>query len=48
MHLFEIVTSVPAVGPVTATEMILTINEFEDFKNPKKVACYAGVAPFST
>lgn len=44
--LFEIVTSVPGVGPVTATEMILTTNEFEDIKDPKKFACYAGVAPF--
>jgi transposase len=45
-QIFEIVTSVPGVGPVTATEMILTTNEFEDFKDPKKFACYAGVAPF--
>lgn len=45
-RVFEIVTSVPGVGPVTATEMILTTNEFKDFKDPKKFACYAGVAPF--
>jgi transposase len=45
-EIFEIVTSVPGVGPVTATEMILTTGEFEDFKEPKKFACYAGVAPF--
>lgn len=45
-QIFEIVTSVPGVGPVTATEMILTTNEFEDVKDPKKFACYAGVAPF--
>lgn len=45
-QIFEIVTSVPGVGPVTATEMILTTNEFEDIKDPKKFACYAGVAPF--
>ena len=44
--IFEIVTSVPGVGPVTATEMILTTNEFEDIKDPKKFACYSGVAPF--
>ena len=45
-RLFEIVTSVPGVGPVTATEMILTTNEFQDFKDPKKFACYSGIAPF--
>lgn len=45
-RLFALATSVPGIGPVTATEMILTTNEFEDFKDPKKFACYAGVAPF--
>ena len=45
-RVFALATSVPGIGPVTATEMILTTNEFEDFKDPKKFACYAGVAPF--
>lgn len=45
-HLFEIVTSIPGIGPVTATEMLVTTNGFENIKDPKKFACYAGVAPF--
>lgn len=45
-HLFEIVTSIPGIGPVTATEILLTTNGFENIKDPKKFACYAGVAPF--
>jgi transposase len=45
-RIFEIVISVPGIGPVTATEMIITTNEFEDIKDPKQFACYAGVAPF--
>ena len=45
-RLFTLATSVPGIGPVTATEMILTTNEFQDFKVPKKFACYSGVAPF--
>lgn len=45
-RLFEIVTSVQGIGKVTATEMIITTNEFKDINDPKKFACYAGVAPF--
>jgi len=42
----EIITSVPGIGPVTATQIILSTNEFKDIRNPKKFACYAGIAPF--
>lgn len=45
-HLFEIVTSIKGVGVSVATEVIITTNEFKDFKDPKKFACYAGVVPF--
>jgi transposase len=45
-HLFGIVTSIPGIGPVTATEIVLTTNEFKNIKDPNKFACYAGVAPF--
>lgn len=45
-QLFEIITSIQGVGSVTATEVIITTNEFKDIKDPKKYACYAGVAPF--
>jgi len=42
----KIITSIPAVGPVTALNIILTTNEFKNINNPKKFACYSGVAPF--
>lgn len=45
-RLFNIVTSVPGVGPVTASKVIALTNEFLDISEPKKFACYAGVAPF--
>ncbi|MEN0054236.1 MAG: IS110 family transposase [Mucilaginibacter sp.] len=45
-RLFEIITSVPSVGPVTAIQIIISTNEFKDISDPKKFACYAGVAPF--
>lgn len=46
-ELFDIITSVPGVGPVTATEVIVSTNEFKDIKEAKKYACYSGIAPFS-
>jgi len=45
-RLFNLVTSVEGIGPVTAREIIMTTNEFKTFTNPKKYACYAGVVPF--
>ena len=45
-RLFGLITSVNGVGKVTATQIILTTNEFKDIKEAKKFACYAGVAPF--
>jgi transposase len=45
-RLFNIVTSVTGVGPVTATELIITTNEFKSITCPKKYACYGGIAPF--
>lgn len=45
-HLFSIVTSIQGIGMITATEIIITTNEFKDISDPKKFACYAGVVPF--
>mgnify|MGYP003575793336 CR=1 FL=1 len=46
-RLFRLVTSVSGVGKVSATQIIITTNEFKDIKEPKKFACYSGVAPFT-
>lgn len=45
-ELMSYITSVPAIGRVTARQIILCTNEFQDINDPKKFACYAGVAPF--
>jgi transposase len=45
-RLYNIVTSVPGIGNVTAVEIIITTNEFKNINCPKKYACYSGVAPF--
>ncbi len=40
------VQSVDGVGIVTAAEMIVTTNEFENYIDAKKLACHCGVVPF--
>ena len=46
-ELFTLITSVPGVGLITATEVIVSTNEFKDIKEAKKYACYSGIAPFA-
>ena len=45
-RLFAVVTSVPGVGMVTAASIVINTNEFKSITEPRKYACYAGVAPF--
>jgi transposase len=45
-HQVKIATSVIGIGPIIATNMIITTNEFNDINEHKKYACYAGIAPF--
>ncbi|PWK72552.1 transposase [Mucilaginibacter oryzae] len=45
-RLMTIITSVPCFGPVTALQIIIITNEYKDIRNPKKFACFAGIAPF--
>lgn len=42
----ELATSVPGIGPITARNVIISTAEFTRITEPKKFACYAGVAPF--
>ncbi len=46
-RIFKLVTSVSGIGKVTAVQVIVATNEFKDINNPKKFACYSGVAPFT-
>jgi len=45
-RLFSLVTSVTGIGTVTATQILITTNEFKDISDPKQFACHSGVAPF--
>ena len=44
----KIITSVPGVGKVTAVKLIVTTNLFMNINDPRKYACYGGVAPFES
>jgi len=39
-------TSIPGVGNILSWYIIVKTNEFKSIKEPRKLACYAGVAPF--
>jgi transposase len=45
-RLFQIIESIPGVGKITATEIVLNTGEFKRIPTARKYACYAGVAPF--
>ena len=45
-ELFNLMVSVPGIGPVIATELLIATNEMQTICDPKKLACHAGVAPF--
>ena len=45
-ELFDLMVSVPGIGPVIATELLIATNEMQTISDPKNLACHAGVAPF--
>ena len=44
---FELLQSIPGVGPQTALFMLVFTGNFSRFTDPKKLASYSGVAPFA-
>ena len=42
----ELACSIPAIGRITALSLIMYTGNFTLFDNPRKLACYCGVAPF--
>lgn len=41
-----LIQSLPGLGPMTATYLIIVTKAFQSFDNWRQLACYAGVAPF--
>ncbi len=44
--LHSLIQTVPGIGKITSMWMICYTNEFKNFRDAKKLACYCGVAPF--
>ena len=45
-NLYRLITSVVGIGFVTAINLLVHTNGFTMLKDPRKLACYCGVAPF--
>ncbi len=45
-RLYKILVSITGIGLQTAAYVLVTTNEFLTITDPKKYACYSGVAPF--
>lgn len=43
---YDLLASVPGVGPVIAWNMIIHTHNFKKFTKPRKFACYCSAAPF--
>ena len=43
---YELVTSVQGIGFVTAIHLLIVTENFTRFNDPRKFACYSGIAPF--
>ena len=43
---YKLIQSVPGIGKVVATRLIVTTKAFTYLTNPRKLACFMGVAPF--
>lgn len=47
-HVFGIITSTPGIGTQNAVCLMIYTNNFKRFGfNPRKIACYYGIAPFA-
>ena len=43
---YKLIQSIVGIGPVLAKYLLIYTENFTRFTNPKKFACYAGIAPF--
>jgi transposase len=43
---YKLLNSVPGIGKVVATRLLVTTKAFTQLTDPRKLACYMGIAPF--
>ncbi|MBK9597698.1 MAG: IS110 family transposase [Flavobacteriales bacterium] len=44
-HQYDLIGSVPGVGPVLASNLLALTDAFSRFSTPRQLACHAGAAP---
>ncbi|MBK6892473.1 MAG: IS110 family transposase [Flavobacteriales bacterium] len=47
-HQYDLISSVPGVGPVLASNLLALTDAFSRFSTPRQLACHAGAAPFES
>jgi transposase len=47
-HQYELIASVPGVGPVLASNLLALTDAFTRFCTPRQLACHVGAAPFES
>ena len=45
---YDLISSVPGVGPVLASNLLAATDAFSRFATPRQLACHAGAAPFES
>jgi transposase len=43
---YKLIQSVPGIGKIVATRLLITTKAFTHLTDPRKLACYMGTAPF--
>jgi len=43
---YKLLQSIPGIGKVVATSLLITTKGFTSLTDPRKLACYVGIAPF--
>ena len=43
---YKLMQSVPGIGKIVATRLLITTKAFTQLTDPRKLACYMGIAPF--
>lgn len=43
---YQLLTSIKGIGPINAIVLLCVTDNFHRFSDPRKFACYCGVAPF--
>lgn len=43
---YQLLTSIPGIGPIVSVAMIVATHGFTRMTDPRKLSCYAGIAPF--